>query len=227
MNRFDEEMMPYYQRYDDALMKGDKKEIAYLAQFCTEKDPEKWKPFRRRQICENMRSHDQMKTFGYTEVRLNDAGWYEWKFPNYERQEFIRLGVEINRGCCNTKEAKAVGVLQVANGNWVAEVSDDFTSICTSVVYLGCYRPKQYATRNAALNAALQQYIDRWKKRNPDVKKEDQAVRNARSLMAGGAIDLSEKPKRQPKPKAQPKQQAEVLSLADRLRAALMERLAA
>jgi hypothetical protein len=45
--------------------------------------------------------------------------------------------------------------------------------------------------------------------------------------MAGGTVDLSEKPKRQPKPKVQPKQQAEVLSLADRLRAALMERLAA
>lgn len=223
MNRFDEEMMPYYQRYDDAMMRGDKKEITYLAQFCNEKEPDKWKDFQRRQICENMHHHDQMKLFGYTEIRLNDVGWYEWKFPDYEQQEFIRLGVEINRGCCNMKEAKAVGILQVANGNWVAEVSDDFTSIGTSVVYLGCYRPKQYATRNAALNAALQQYIDRWTKRNPDVKKEDQAVRNARSLMAGGTIDLSEKPKRQSKAKPQP----EVLSLAERLRAALLDRLAA
>jgi hypothetical protein len=159
------------------------------------------------------------------------VGWYEWKFPNYEQQEFIRLGVEINRGCCKTKEAKAVGVLQVANGNWVAEVSDDFTSIGTTVIYMGCTRMKQYATRKAALDAALQEYIDRWTKRNPDEKKEDQAVRNARTLMAGGTIDLSEKPKRQAKPKAHPKPetnvQTEALSLAERLRAALLARLAA
>ena len=125
------------------------------------------------------------------------------------------------------KEAKAVGVLQVANGNWVAEVSDDFTSIGTTVVYLGCTRMKQYATRKAALDAALQEYIDRWTKRNPDEKKEDQAVRNARTLMTGGTIDLSEKPKRQAKPKAQPKPEPETLSLAERLRAALLARLAA
>ena len=229
MCKFDEEMMPYYQRYDDAMMRGDKKEIAHLAEFCSEKDPYKWKPFQRRQICENMHHHDKMKTFGYTEVRLNDVGWYEWKFPNYEQQEFIRLGIEINRGCCNMKEAKAVGILQVANGNWVAEVSDDFTSIGKSVVYMGCTRMKQYATRKAALDAALQEYIDRWTQRNPNEKKEDQAVRNARTMMAGGTIDLSEKPKRQAKPKVQPKPepQSEILSLAERLRIALMERLAA
>ena len=231
MNRFDEEMIPYYQRYDDALMRGDRKEMAYLAQFCTEKDPDKWKPFQRRQVCENMRSYDRMKTFGYTEVRLNDVGWFEWKFPDYERQEFIPLGVEINRGCCKMKEAKAVGVLQVANGNWVAEVGYDFTSIGTSVVYLGCFRLKQYATRKEALDAALQEYIDRWTKRNPDEKKEDQAVMNARALMDGGTVDLSGKPKRQAKPKEKPKAQAktepETLSLAERLRAALVARLAA
>lgn len=229
MCKFDEEMMPYYQRYDDAMMRGDKKEIAHLAEFCSEKDPYKWKPFQRRQICENMHHHDKMKTFGYTEVRLNDVGWYEWKFPNYEQQEFVRLGIEINRGCCNMKEAKAVGILQVANGNWVAEVSDDFTSIGKSVVYMGCTRMKQYATRKAALDAALQEYIDRWTQRNPNEKKEDQAVRNARTMMAGGTIDLSEKPKRQAKPKVQPKPepQSEILSLAERLRIALMERLAA
>ena len=225
MNRFDDEMVPYYQRYDDALMKGDKKEIAYLEQFCSEKDPEKWKAFQRRQICENMHSHDQMKTYGYTEVRLNDVGWYEWKFPDYERQEFIRLGVEINRGCCNMKEAKAVGILQVANGNWVAEVGSDFTSIGTSVVYLGCYRPRQHATRKEALDAALQEYVAQWTRRNPGERKEDQAVRNARALMAGGTVDLSEKPKRQAK--ARQKAETVIPSLAERLRAALTARLAA
>ncbi len=229
MNRFDEEMMPYYQRYDDALKRGDRNEIAYLAQFCNKKSPDEWKGFQRRQICENMHHHDQMKRFGYTEIRLNDVGWYEWKFPNYEQQEFIRLGVEINRGCCKMKEAKAVGILQVANGNWVAEVGHDFTSIGTSVVYMGCTRMTQYATRKAALDAALQEYIDHWTKCNPDEKKEDQAVRSARTLMAGGVVDLSERPKRQPKAKAQPepKRKPETLSLADRLRAALAARLAA
>ena len=171
---------PYYDRYDRAMESNDVKELAYMSQFTNEKDIRKWW---RRQVCENMADYDRMKTFGYNEVVLNEHGWIETKFPNYEQQEFIKLGIQINRGCCNLKEAMAVGIMQVGNGKWVAEVGHDFSSIGTSVIYLGIYSSPMYDTRTEALNASLRKYIGYWHDHNKDVRKEDEAVRNARSLM--------------------------------------------
>ncbi len=203
ISEFDKEMIPYYERYDKALETNDIKELAYLAQFCIEEDIRKWNEHRRRQICENMRNWDKMQEYGYTEIILNDVGWLEWKFKNYLDQEFYPLGIEINRGSCNMKEPKAIAVLQVANGNWVGEVSYDFTNIGKSFIYLGIYRNKQYPTRTEAWNAAIKTYIDEWHRRNPKVGKEDEAVRKARSLIITQMDLFSELP---PMPRQEPVQ---------------------
>jgi len=180
MCRFDEEMKPYYERYDKAMEANDINEIAYFSKFTLEKDIRKWW---RRQVCENMHSFDKFKEYGYTEIQLNDVGWFEWKFPEYEtKQEFVPLGEEINRGCCNMKSPKALAVMQVANGNWISEVSDDFTRIDYPFIYLGIHST-QYTTRTEAWNTALKKYIEGWKYRNSNVKKEDDAVKKARSLI--------------------------------------------
>ena len=179
MSRFDEEMIPYYERYDKAFETNDIKEIAYLSQFTPKQDIREWW---RRQVCENMHSWDKMQEYVYTEIILNDVGWLEWKFKDYEEQEFVPLGVEINRGACNIPDAKAIGIMQVPNGNWVAKVGSDFTQIGTTVVYMGIYE-KQYPTRTEAWNTELKEYIDSWKRRNPKVMKEDEAVKKAKSLI--------------------------------------------
>ena len=179
MSKFDEEMIPYYERYDKAFESNDIKEIAYLSQFAQEQDIRKWW---RRQVCENMHQWDRMKSYGYTEIILNDVGWLEWKFKDYLTQEFVPLGEVINRGCCNCKDNMAIAVKQVPNGKWVAEVSNDFTSIGHPYLYLGCGL-KQYESRTEAWNAALKEFIERWKRSNKDVKKEDEAVRKAKSLI--------------------------------------------
>jgi len=200
MCRFDEEMKPYYKRYDKAIKANDIKEIAYLSQFCIEKDVRKWNEHRRRQICENMRGWDKMQEYGYTEIILNDCGWLEWKFKDYEQQEFVPLGVEINRGCCNMQDAMAIGIMQVPNGNWVARVGNDYTRIGTSVIYMGIYQT-QYPTRTEAWNTELKEYIASWKKRNPKVLKEDEAVKRAKSLIITQMSLFSELP---PMPRTEP-----------------------
>ena len=200
MCKFDEEMIPYYKRYDKAFETNDIKEIAYLSQFCIEEDIRKWNEHRRRQVCENMHSWDKMQEYGYTEIILNDCGWLEWKFKDYEQQEFVPLGVEINRGACNIPEAKAIGIMQVPNGNWVARVGNDFTQIGTTVVYMGIYE-KQYPTRTEAWNTELKKFIDGWHKRNPNVKKEDEAVKKAKSLIITQMNLFSELP---PMPRTEP-----------------------
>lgn len=98
------------------------------------------------------------------------------------------------------KEAKAIGIMQVPNGNWVAKVDHDFTSIGTNHVYMGIYCD-QYPTRTEAINTELRKYIDSWRKRNPNVKKEDDAVRKAKSLLFAQSDCFSELP---PMPRSQP-----------------------
>ena len=202
MSRFDEEMIPYYERYDKAFETNDIKEIAYLKQFCNEEDIRNWKGHQRRQVCENMRNWKKMQEYGYTEIILDDYGWLEWKFKGYENQEFYPLGMEINRGCCNIPDAKAIGIMQVANGNWVAKVSDDFTQIGTTVVYMGIYQ-EQYPTRTEAWNTELKKYIGDWHSRYPNVKKEDESVKKARSLIITQMDCFSELP---PMPRQEPVQ---------------------
>lgn len=179
MCKFDEEMKPYYERYHKAFENNDIKEIAYLSQFSDEKDIREWWE---RQVCENMHTYDRMKSYGYTEIILNDNGWLEWKFKDYMDQEFVPLGEVINRGCCNMKENMAIAVKQVPNGKWVAEVSNDFTSIGHSYIYLGVGLD-MFDTRTEAWNNALKEFIERWRGRNPNVKKDDKAVAKAKSLI--------------------------------------------
>ena len=199
---FEKKMIPYYERYDKAFETNDIKELAYLAQFCIEEDIRKWDSFRRRQVCENMNRWDMMKEYGYTEIILNECGWLEWKFKNYLEQEFYPLSIEINRGCCNTKDPMAIGILQVPNGNWVAKVGYDFTSIGKSFIYLGI-NITQYPTRTEAWNTELKKYIDDWHRRYPNVKKEDESVKKARSLIITQMDCFSELP---PMPRQEPVQ---------------------
>lgn len=182
MSKFDEEVQVFYDRFDKAYENNDLKELAFFNQFTDEKDIRKWTGHIRRQICENARNFQFYLACGLKEVVLNDCGWLEWKIPEYENQEFHPLGCIINRGCCNTKEKQALGILQLPNGKWIAKVDDDFTDIGKPYLFLGIF-DKQYDTRTEAWNAALKKFIEQWKSHNKDVMKDDEAVANAKTLI--------------------------------------------
>lgn len=183
MCKFDEEVQFFYDRFDKAYENNDIKELGYFSQFCIEKDIRKWdNGHLRRQMCENASNHKFWLACGLNGVVLDDCGWLEWKIPGFENQEFIRLGVVINRGCCNMKEPMALGVLQLPNGKWIAKVSSDFTSIGHPYIFLGIH-DKQFGSRTEAVNAALKEFIDRWHRQNKEVKKDDEAVAKAKRLI--------------------------------------------
>ncbi len=182
MSTYDEEKKPYYERYDKAFETNDIKELSYLQQFTKEQDIRKWTGHIRRQICENARNFQYYLACGLKDVIINDYGWLEWKIPGYDKQEFYPLGCIVNRGCCNTKEEQALGILQLPNGKWIAKVDMDFSSIDKPYIYLGIF-DKQYDTRKEAWNAALKEFIEQWKSHNKDVKKDDEAVAKAKSLI--------------------------------------------
>ena len=183
MNKFDEEVQVFYDRFDKAYENNDIKELGFFSQFCIEKDIRKWtNGHYRRQMCENARNQMYAEKCGITEVRLNDVGWLEWIIPDYEKQEFYPLGCIINRGCCNSKEKRALGVLQLPNGKWVAKIDYDFTSIGHPHIYLGIF-DEQYDSRENAINAAIKQFVERWHDRNSNIKKEDEAVVNAKKMI--------------------------------------------
>jgi hypothetical protein len=183
MNKFDKEVQVFYDRFDKAYENNDLKELAFFSQFCIEKDIRKWtNGHYRRQICENARNNKYWLACGLTGAVLNEYGWHEWKIPGYEKQEFIPLGCIINRGCCNTKEERALGVMQLPNGKWIANVDSDFTSIGHPYIYLGIY-DEQFDTRAKAVNDAIRRFVERWHRGNENVKKEDEAVRRAKSLI--------------------------------------------
>ena len=180
MSKFDEEMKPYYERYDKAFETNDIKEIAYLQQFTKEQDIRKWWE---RQICENMHSNDLWKAAGYEGAPLNEHGWHDWIFPDCEeKQECVILGTTINRGGCDFKEENAVAVMQLPNGKWVAEAGWIALCLGKDKMRLGIHH-KHYDTRKEAWNAALKKFIEQWKSHNKDVKKDDEAVAKAKSLI--------------------------------------------
>ena len=183
MNKFDEEVQVFYDRFDKAYENNDIQELAFFSQFCKEKDIRKWNNGHyRRQMCENARNHRFWLACGLTGVVLNEHGWLEWKIPGYEDQEFFPLGCIINRGCCNMKEAKALGILQLPNGKWLARIDSDFSSIGTAHLFLGIF-DRQYDSRPEAVNTAIKEFVDKWHDRNKDVKKEDEAVINAKRMI--------------------------------------------
>lgn len=186
-NNFSTEVAVMYQRFDKACENNDDKELAYFSQFCKEKDRNKWNSFHRRQICENARNHKYWLACGLTGVVLDKCGWLEWKIPGYEHQEFHPLGCIINRGACNIAEKKALGILQLPNGNWIATVDYDFTSIGYPYTYLGIH-DEQYKTKTEAWNNAIKEFVDRWHSSNKDVKKEDEAVKRAKSMIIVDSI---------------------------------------
>lgn len=198
MNKFDEEVQVFYDRFDKAYENNDIQELGFFSQFCIEKDIRKWtNGHLRRQMCENARDHKFWLACGLTGVKLNEHGWLEWKIPGYENQEFIPLGCIINRGCCNMKDAKALGVLQLPNGNWIAKIDSDFTSIGNPHIYLGIF-DDQFDTRAKAVNAAIKRFVDWWHDHNKDVKKEDEAVVRAKALIIVDDVTLLPKMKGQP-----------------------------
>ena len=183
MNKFEEEVQIFYDRFDKAYENNDIQELGFFSQFCIEKDIRKWdNGHYRRQMCENARNHKFWLACGLTGVKLNEYGWLEHHIPGFEHQEFIPLGCTINRGCCNTKEEKALGVMQLPNGKWIAEIDSDYTSIGHSYLYLDIY-DEQFDSRAKAVNAAIKRFVDRWHDHNKDVKKEDEAVIKAKSML--------------------------------------------
>lgn len=197
MCKFDEEVQVFYDRFDKAYENNDLKELAFFGQFTSEKDIRKWGGFIRRQICENARNQRYAEKCGITEVRLNDVGWLEWKIPGYEKQEFYPLGCVINRGCCNMKEEKALGVLRLPNGKWIAKVDMDYTKIGHSYLYLGIF-DEQYKTKEEAQNNAIKKFVNHWHDSNMNIKKEDEAVVKAKSMITVGDITPVPKMKGEP-----------------------------
>ena len=184
MCKFDEEVQVFYDRFDKAYENNDIKELGFFSQFCEEKDIRKWtNGHLRRQMCENARNNVLWRNAGYDGVALNDVGWHEWVFPDCEeKQECVMLGETINRGACNMKEENAVAVMQIPNGKWIAEAGWIAASIGQDKMRLGIHH-KHYDTRTEAWNAALKDFIERWKIHNKDVKKDDEAVTKAKSLI--------------------------------------------
>lgn len=183
MCKFDEEVQVFYDRFDKAYENNDIKELGFFSQFCIEKDIRKWTSgFLRRQMCENARNHKYWLACGLKDVILDKHGWLEFHVPGFENQEFIPLGCIINRGCCNMKDAKALGIMQLPNDKWIAEVDNDFSNIGHPYIYLDIF-DEQFDTRTKAVNTALKKFIEYWKERNPNVKKDDEAVAKAKSLI--------------------------------------------
>ena len=179
MNKFDEECKVYYDRYDKAMESNDIQELGFFSQFSKEPDIRKWW---RRQICENARNHDYWVKCGFTGVVLNEHGWHEMHCPGFENQEFHPLGCIINRGCCNMKENYALGIMQLPNGRWMAKVDWYAESLERRYLYL-CIYDDQYDTRAEAVNTAIKHFVDWWHSHNKNVKTEDEAVINAKSML--------------------------------------------
>lgn len=182
MNKFDEEVQVFYDRFDKAYENNDIQELGFFSQFTNEPDIRKWTGIVRRRICENARNHKFWLACGLTGVVLNECGWLEHHIPGFENQEFIPLGCIINRGCCNMKEEKALGVMQLPNGKWIAKIDSDYTKIDHPYIYLDIY-DEQFDSRAEAVNAAIKRFVDRWHNHNKDVKKEDEAVVRAKQLI--------------------------------------------
>jgi hypothetical protein len=183
MNRFDEEVQVFYDRYDKAIKKNDIKELAFFSQFCMEKDIRKWDGFRRRQMCENARTYEYWKKCGYTDFVLNEHGWLGFHCPGFEKQEFHPLGCLINRGCCNMQDSYGLGVMQLPNGKWIAECGwYPETLENRRYLYLSVF-DEQYDTRAEAVNTAIKRFVDWWHCHYEDVKKEDEAVIKAKSML--------------------------------------------
>jgi len=197
MSNFDEEVQVFYDRFDKAYENNDIQELGFFSQFTNEPDIRKWTGIVRRRICENARNHKFWLACGLTGVKLNEYGWLEWKIPGYENQEFIPLGCVINRGCCNSKEEKALGVLQLPNGKWIAKIDMDCTKIGHSYLYLGIF-DDQFDSRAKAVNAAIKRFVDSWHNRNKDVKKEDEAVVRAKKLIIVDEVTPAPKMKGEP-----------------------------
>jgi len=197
MNKFDEEVQVFYDRFDKAYENNDIQELGFFSQFTNEPDIRKWTGIVRRRICENARNHKFWLACGLTGVKLNEHGWLEWKIPGYENQEFIPLGCIINRGCCNSKEEKALGVLRLPNGKWIAKIDMDYTKIGRSYLYLGIF-DEQFDSKAEAVNAAIKRFVDSWHNHNKDVKKEDEAVVRAKRLIVVDEVTPAPKMKGEP-----------------------------
>ena len=183
MNKFDEEVQVFYDRFDKAYENNDIKELGFFSQFCSEKDIRKWtNGHYRRQMCENARNHKFWLDCGLKGVKLNEHGWLEWHIPGFEQQEFIPLGVIINRGCQNMKEKKALGIMQLPNGKWIAEINSDYTDIGRPYLYLDIF-DEQFDSRKEAMNAAIKRFVEWWKDHNKGITKDDEAVTKAKSLI--------------------------------------------
>ena len=194
MNRFDEEVQVFYDRYDKAMENNDIQELGYFSQFSSEPDIRKWD---RRKVCENARNFQYSLSCGITKVVLNEHGWLEWLIPGFENQEFIPLGYIINRGCCNMKEKQALGIMQLPNSKWIAKIDWDFTEIGKPFLYLGIFED-QFDSRSKAVNDAIKKFVDWWHDHNKDVKKEDEAVVRAKALIIVDDVTPLPKMKGQP-----------------------------
>ena len=169
----------YYAMYDKAVAENDEKTLKKLSMFTNKKID--GSAFVRRQICENMVYNALWTGAGYKGIPLNEYGWHEPNFP-VQKQKITQLGEIINRGYCNISEKQLISFLHLPNGKWVAKVMQDYTNIDKGNVYLGIWND-QYDTRTEAWNKALMTFINDWKRRNKGVKKDDEAIKRAKSLI--------------------------------------------
>ena len=166
--------VPMYERYDKAVENNDAKELAWFAQFGTEK----WE----NQMITNARAYEQYLLCGYKgEPVFNEHGWLE------------------NGRCIDLKEKSElvpvfkddqyranVMILQHPNRKWIATAEYNF-SISGGGAYPSIWS-KQYPTRRDALNAVLDSLISHIE--NSTVQKDKKYLSIIRK-MRGTTCQLS------------------------------------
>lgn len=155
---------PMYERYDKAVENNDKKELAWFAQFGSEK----WE----NQMITNARVYEQYLSCGYSgEPTFNDIGW----LTNGHCTELRDKAETITVFKDDTAYA-IVMLLKHPNGKWIATLDYSFSQ-SGGGAYPNIW-DKQHPSRRDALNAVLDRLIALMEKSNiskdrkhlPDVK---------------------------------------------------------
>lgn len=137
--------IPMYERYDKAVENNDAEELAWFAQFGSEK----WEC----QMITNARTYEQYLMCGYKEKPVfNEYGWLENGncMSLKEKSEHVQV---FKDGTFNAE----IMLLQHPNGKWIGTLCYSL-SICGGGSYPSIWE-KQYDTRRHALNATLDKLI--------------------------------------------------------------------
>ena len=166
--------MPMYERYDRAVKNNDAEELAWFAQFGTEK----WE----NQMITNARAYEQYLLCGYKGNPIfNEHGLLEngHCLELKEKAEFVPVFKD-------DQYRANVMILQHPNGKWIATAEYNF-SISGGGAYPSIWS-KQYPTRRDALNAVLDSLISHIE--NSTVQKDKKYLSIIRK-MRGTTCQLS------------------------------------